>query len=82
VTTWHPVLNSTPKEPDTVQMIPIMAWRNVADTSEGQNTASPLPFPVVFVLMAAVYQPTLTFLNEIVKYPVHRWTPLMSGRIA
>jgi hypothetical protein len=63
-------------------MIPIVAWRNVAGTSECQNTASPLPVPAVFVVMAAVYQPTLTSLNEIVKYPVHRWTPLMSGRIA
>lgn len=28
------------------------------------------------------YQPTLTSLNEIVKYPAHGWTPLMLGRIA
>jgi hypothetical protein len=30
----------------------------------------------------ALYPLTLTPLNEIVKYPVQRWTPLMFGRIA
>lgn len=70
--------------------------RTLLSLNECDSTAGQLVFPIRFVTKvafpfllrvvpsqpAAVYQPTLTSLNEIVKYPVHRRTPLMLGRIA
>jgi len=54
VTTSHPLLKATPEESETVQMMPCVALRNTAGTSDGRKTASPRPLPAALVVMDAV----------------------------